>query len=190
MTPLRQRRIETNVDTYADVLFTASIAANVMTVTAVNFGTITFGATLFGLNLAAGTTTVGTQLSGNAGGIGQYQVSQSQNASAGLIAAGLENLLQPSEIVIQLDVHGPASADNTQTITTLFRDDYAVQQFLTSGFDVAPLYADDPRQAPFDNAESQYEDRWIIDAYLQANMIITVPMQFASIVAVTLVEVI
>jgi hypothetical protein len=81
---------------------------------------------------------------------------------------------------VQLDVYGPNSADNSHTITTLFRDSYAVDQFATSGFDVTPLYADDARQAPFIDAESQWEDRWMISAVLQVNPIITVPQDFAS----------
>lgn len=185
MTPLRQRRIETNVDTYADVAFTASINGSVMAVTSVLTGTIDVGAQLFGVGLASGTTTITGVLSGT-GGVGTYLVNPSQNLASTVLAAGTENLLQPSEIVIQLDVHGPNSADNAQIITTLFRDDYGVQQFLSSSYDVAPLYADDPKQLPFTNDQSQWEDRWIIEAYLQANQVVTLPQQFADALQVSL----
>lgn len=189
MTPLRRERIETNIDSSADVLFTASIAGNVMTVTQVSFGTIAIGNTVFGTGLAAGTLTITGQLTGT-GGIGTYSVSLAQNLASQPFAAGLMNYMQPTEFTIQLDVHGPISGDNSQVITTLFRDDFAVQQFLTSGFDVAPLYADSAKQIPFTNDQQQYEDRWVIEACLQANITVSIAQQFASLLNITLDEVV
>jgi hypothetical protein len=194
MTPIRQTRIETNVDTYADCAFTASIAGSTMTVGNVQLGTLAVGNQLFGTGLSAGTTTISGALSGT-GGTGTYTIANTlsgtvgQNMASSVLASGQENFLQPSELVIQLDVHGPASADNAQTITTLFRDDYGVQLFAASGFDVTPLYADDPRQVPYQNAESQWEDRWIIEAHVQANQAVSAAQQFASALTLVLVEV-
>lgn len=88
--------------------------------------------------------------------------------------------MQPTRLTVQLDVHGPNSADNTQTITTLFRSDVATDQFATSGFDVTPLYAGDPRQMPFTDAEAQNEDRWSFDAVVQVNPIVTTAQDFAD----------
>ena len=88
--------------------------------------------------------------------------------------------LQSTRVTVQLDVHGPASADNTQLITTLFRSDYGVSQFATSGFDVQPLYNSEPRQIPFLNGEQQIEYRWSVDAVMQCNPIVTNTQQFAS----------
>lgn len=97
--------------------------------------------------------------------------------------------LQPTRVTIQLDVHGPASAENAQIITTLFRSEYATDQFTVSGFDVQPLFAGDPRQMPFINGEQQVETRWVIDAVLQVNPVVTVAQQFASALQIDLVEV-
>lgn len=106
-----------------------------------------------------------------------------------LDAIGLTQIyLQPTEITYQIDVHGPNSADNVQAITTLFRDDYAVQNFVSSGFDIAPLYADEPRQVPFINAEQQLETRWSLDAHVQANQVLTTPQQSAQTLDVILIE--
>jgi len=58
------------------------------------------------------------------------------------------------------------------------RDEYAVSQFETSGLDVFPLYADDPRQMPFVNAENQVEERWVVDVVMQANPTVQTVMQF------------
>jgi len=86
---------------------------------------------------------------------------------------GTRSDLQPVKLTAQLDVHGPASADNAQIIATLFRSEYATTQFSTSGFDVTPLYCGDPHQMPFQNGEQQVEDRWVIDAVMQCNPVVT-----------------
>jgi hypothetical protein len=106
------------------------------------------------------------------------------------MAAGLTNLMQATEITIQLDVHGPNSANNVQVISTTFRDDYAVQQFALSGIDLTPFFCDDPKQVPFINESNQYENRWVVEACMQANIVVPVSTQFASVVSVTLEEII
>lgn len=93
---------------------------------------------------------------------------------------GVMNSLQSTKVTVQLDVHGPNSPDNAQIISTLFRDEYAVDNVATSGYDVAPLYCGDPRQVPFLNAEQQIEVRWSMDAVMQANPVVTVSQQFAA----------
>lgn len=124
---------------------------------------------------------------------------------------GQRNALQPTKMTVQVDVHGPASADNVQTISTLFRDDYACRLFRngpdvfveagtpidtevptaiqTEGIDAQPLYCSEPRQAPFTNAENQTEFRWTIDLTLQANIVITTPQDFAGAVSVGIINV-
>ena len=68
-------------------------------------------------------------------------------------------MTQATEVTIQVDVHGPASAENAQAITTLLRDGYAVDAFLALGADVQTLHADDPKQIPFWNSENQMENQ-------------------------------
>lgn len=188
MTPLLRARLETNVDTYADVSFTGSIAGKVLTVTEVAFGTIATGQTLFGPTVAAGTTIAG--LGTGTGGVGTYNLSTSQSVASGPLASGTEAILTPTMVTVQLDCHGPASGDNAQTISALFRDAYAVQQFATSGIDLVPLYTSDPRQAAFINAEQAYEDRWTLDVMLQSNQVISgLPQQFADQLDATLIDV-
>jgi len=38
---------------------------------------------------------------------------------------------------------------------------------------------------PFIDAEGQYEDRWTVDAVLQANIVVATPQQFAGAVTAT-----
>jgi hypothetical protein len=86
---------------------------------------------------------------------------------------------------IQVDVHGPNSASNTNLITTLWRDDYALQFFVTALPTAAPLYATDPRQLAFDNAEAQYEDRWTLELVAQMNVTVQIGQQFADQLSAT-----
>lgn len=88
--------------------------------------------------------------------------------------------LQPTQVTVQLDIHGPESSNTVQIISTLFRDGYGCDKFTASGFDVQPLFCSDPRQAPFLNESQQVESRWTIDAVMQANPVVTSPQDFAA----------
>ena len=104
-------------------------------------------------------------------------------------APGVRTTLQPTRVTVQLDIHGPDSADNAQIITTLFRDEYGCDAFRLSGFDITPLHTSDPRQLAFINAEAQYEDRWSLDVVMQANPVVTSAQQFAGTLAIGLIEI-
>lgn len=187
---LRRPRLSTNRDDFEDAVFTGGIAGPTMTITDVDpdfTGELAVGATVFGVGVAAGT--VITALGTGIGGLGTYTVSPSQNLSSRTLSAGTQQLEQDTELVLQLDVHGPLGADNAQIISTTFRDGYAVGLFALSGLDITPLYSDDPRQMPFINAEKAYEDRWAVDLHLQVNPVVTIPQQFADATDVDVVSV-
>ena len=143
-------------------------------------------------------------------GIGNYVINQSPiegdpnpdtNSEIGLFviggspiegttfAAGGGSYLQPTEFTVQLDVHGDAGADYSQIITTMFRDEFAFDFFVSLNENVTPLYASDPLQLPFSNAEQQVENRWVIEAMIQVNATVSAPQQFASTVNVGLINV-
>jgi hypothetical protein len=82
------------------------------------------------------------------------------------------------DVVIQMDVHGPLSADNATLIQTLSRSMIFSETVAAITTDIAVLYADDPRQSPFDNAENQFEMRWTIDLHVQANSLIVITQDF------------
>lgn len=191
MTPIRRERLETNVDTYTDCAFTASIASGVMTVTQMQIGAITIGNALLGVGVTAGTT-ITAQTGGTPGGVGTYTVSPSQTLGARTLACGSASIVQPTKVTVQLDVHSASvgdAADMAQTIATLFRDEFATSFFAGLGLDVSPLYAEDPKQVPFQNAESQWETRYVVDVHLQANQIVSPPQAFADALAVDLINV-
>ena len=184
MTPLLRSRISTNEDTFNDAAFTGSIAGTVLTVTAVEFGSIIVGAPVYGAGVTAGTYVAA--LGTGTGGVGTYTVSTAQTVAPRVLYAGTMAARQATMVTVQLDVHGPASADNVQRITTLFRDNYACQFFTDLEPALQPLYADDGKQIPFLNGEAQIEYRWVIDAVMQANPVVTVPQRFADEVLITL----
>ncbi|PVX61237.1 phage neck terminator protein [Paraburkholderia unamae] len=187
MTPILRDRLATNVDSSQDCAFTGSISGATLTVTAMNIGTVAVGATLFGAGIAAATTITATGT--GTGGIGSYTVSPAQTVASETMAAGSKNMLQATKVTVQLDVHGPGSGDNAAIITTAFRDEYAVDSFSSSGFDVAPLYADEARQMPFLNENQQIEERWVVEVVMQTNPIVSVPQQYAAQLNAALIDV-
>jgi hypothetical protein len=184
--PLRRPRLSTNVDTSADCKFTGSISGTVMTVSAIDIGTISAGAVLFGIGVTANTTVTGP-VTVNPDGTGTYQVSPSQTLASTALSAGQTVIEQSTEVVYQVDVHGPASGDNAQAISTAFRDEYGVRLFAGTG--VTPLYCEDPRQLPFTTAADQFEDRWSIDVHMQADPSISVPQEYYDAATVTTINV-
>ncbi|MGF6604581.1 hypothetical protein P3T23_009337 [Paraburkholderia sp. GAS448] len=95
-------------------------------------------------------------------------------------APSVRDVLQATKLTVQIDVHGPSGADHTQTITTLWRDPCACDAFTASGFDIAPLFASEPRQVPFLNEAQQVETCWSVDLVMQVNPVVTVPQEFAQ----------
>lgn len=183
MTPVRRKRLETNIDSYVDTRFIGSVSGTTLTVTDLSYGSIKPGQTLFGTGVAAGTTIV-------SGGAGSYVVSKSQTVAEEIMASGVLNVLQPVEITVQLDFHGPDGGDNAHRVSTMIRDEYGVDFFTALNPAIVPFYADDPQQIPFVNAEQQYEDRWILQACLQFNQqVVNIPQQFAEEVVVGLIDV-
>ncbi len=196
MNVIGRTRLATNQNSDQDASFVGSISGTVMTITQMLIGTVVIGRTLFGTDVAGGTTIV-NQLTGTPGGIGTYTVSQSQTVASEKLAAGAIDHLQETELMMQLDVHGPNSGDNVQVITTLFRDDYGVSWFedysaAHAPLKISPLYiggAMQIPQTPFINAEQQYEDRWVLRVRFQIDVTVTAPQQFADELVVTTAEV-
>lgn len=207
MTTIRRARLETNIDTYLDASFTGYISGNNLTVTEVDYGEIVLGAPVYGGGVVLGTTI--TAFQSGVGGVGVYTVQPSQQ-TAGIgsfvigaspigtfapisMAAGTIAMTQPTEVVVQLDVHAStigAASDMAEAITTAFRDDYAVSFFATINPNISPLHAEEARQVPFVNAEDVYESRYVIEAHLQVNQTLAgFPQQFSDALTVDLISV-
>lgn len=96
---------------------------------------------------------------------------------------------QSTQLTVQVDIYGPASADWAQVLTTEWRSFDAVDYFAAAGFDKAPLYTSEPRQLPFHDESNQVQNRWSIDLYLQVNVGVTNPQQFADSLSAGIIEV-
>lgn len=99
-------------------------------------------------------------------------------------AADTMHMAQPTQLNVQLDIHGPNGSDLAQRIATLTRDYYGCDN--TDEGTIQPLYATDGTQAPFINGEGQFENRWTMTVALQATPIVSTPQQFAAIVTATI----
>lgn len=95
---------------------------------------------------------------------------------------------QNMQVALQLDVHGPQAFNNSNRISTLFRDAYATEFF--EGYpNIAPLFASDPRNAPFTSGEKQYEDRYIVEVELQVNFTMTATAESARTLTADIIDV-
>lgn len=197
MSSLRRERLETNETTFSDNICVGSISATTLTVTAVSRGALSSGVLLIDYNYPNGhilsNTTIVSQLTSTAPGgalglAGTYQVSASQTLASETLYAGTRADQVGTEWTVQLDVHGPNSLNNVNTIDTLFRSEFGANFFANTGFWIAPLYADVAGQMPFENAESEIEYRWIIEAHLEIVPIVTSPQQFMQEVQIRNIE--
>lgn len=93
---------------------------------------------------------------------------------------------QHVQLTMQLDCYGANSNEVAAILSTLLRDEYGC---LALAPVAQPLYCNDPKFAPLVNGEKQYEKRWIVDAVLQYNPVVVVPMEFADAAIVELIDV-
>lgn len=185
LTPLRRERISTNIDTDIDIKLIGEIAGTTLIVE--SGGTLRAGYVLFGLGLAPRTVVIEALAQDDT-----YSVDPAQTVAPGSrIYAGRHSVLQAVDIAYQCDVHGPNSDANAIAIATAWRDEALCRRMReTAGpIELQPLHADDPRQVPFINAESQWEDRWIVELHVQANIDVSLDQQFADEVIIDLLPV-
>jgi hypothetical protein len=181
MTVITRTRLATNTDFVQDVVMSGAISGTALTYIPVH-GDLRVGTVVSGVGVAPGTTVTAVIDATTA------TVTPAQTAT-GTFFSGYKTILAPTQLDVQLDVHGSASGDNAQILSSVLRDEYATAQFDASGLDLQTLYASDPHQMPFVNAESQWEERWVVTASLQANLQVQVPQEFADQLHADLIEV-
>lgn len=192
MTPLAERRMAYNTATFADTIITGSIAGTTLTVAAVSQGEapLAVGNAVIDTTGALAANTVITALGTGSGGVGTYTVSPSQTVASETMYVDVRSDLTPTELTVQIDVHGPNSTDNTKILESLLISGYGFSQFIASGVDMQALYCHEARQVPFINAENQYEYRWTLDAVLQINPVTSTATQFFDHIALTTTDVV
>lgn len=187
LTPVRKERISTNIDIVVDVKFTASIVADVMTVTAVDIGDIVEGSELFGTDILVATRI--TNFISGVGGIGTYRLNKAQTLTERTMAAGEVIIMDPVQLALQLDIHGPQSTDISYMLGALFRDEYAYTQIQALNPAITPLFEEPAVQAPFINDQKQYEYRWVLPIALEINGTVRIPQQFADTLDIGIISV-
>jgi hypothetical protein len=193
MTPMRRVRLATNIHVEADCSFTATFAGTVMTVSALganNQAPITIGASVVGPGVPL--AVIAAQTSGTPGGLGTYTVSPSYTAGPDTFAAGQLSVVEMVELAYQLSFHSAdgSSGDMAQAVRQMLRDPYAVSFIQAINPAIVPLYGGDARQAPFTDAEDQFETTWLVEAILQANVTLTgLSQDFVTTLDLTLVDV-
>lgn len=103
----------------------------------------------------------------------------------------------PFKVTFQVDFHGAqqdgdtlyGAADCMHTCATLWRSEYGITLMNTANSAVTPLYVDIRGQTPWTNGEAQIEERWTMDAAVQANMSVTIPQQFAGALHANIIDV-
>jgi hypothetical protein len=105
---------------------------------------------------------------------------------AWVAGAGVGSIEQGAMYTVQIDCYGPLSSNWASIIATMFRDQYGVDHMTA---DVVPLYTKDPMQLPIVDAEALYEQRWMIEACVQYNPVVTVPQQACDVAKVGLINV-
>ena len=192
MSPPAFKRLETNINSSADSVFTGSIAGPTMTITAVDPRFLTaeigIGTPVLGAGIAAGTAV--TAVISGSGQIGTYTINNPQTFGPGTISCGTTTIQMNVTAAIQLDFHSndPTSGDLANVVSATMRDRFAIDQFANQSpnYGVVPLYADDARQMMFWNYQSQAEFRWLVEVLLQANITVQVSQQFTDSVALNL----
>lgn len=81
---------------------------------------------------------------------------------------------------VQIDFYGPEAQEYAEMVSTLLRDEYGCNAFAAINPEIQPLHADEAKNMPIVNGESQYEQRFMVEALLQINPVTTVPQDFAE----------
>ena len=109
----------------------------------------------------------------------------------GTATLATSSIYQSTKYGLQLDCgdNSPAhdSGNWAQRISMIWRSGFADAYFKPYG--MAPLYTDEPHHAPWANGENQWEDRWIIDVYLQVNPGVLLARETFSAVEVNTIDV-
>ena len=101
------------------------------------------------------------------------------------------NVAQSISRTVQVDLHGPSSAENAFLLSTLARDEYGVNFFASESIGslgIQPLYTSDPRQLQFIDGEQQSEEKWAVEVTMQLNPVITIPQDSANQLSMKLIS--
>lgn len=79
---------------------------------------------------------------------------------------------------IQIDIYGDSAGDRAIALETVFTSGYAYEKIKALDSRLAPLYSSAAIQAPMINAESQWQERYIVTLSLQAHITVSFPQDY------------
>lgn len=79
---------------------------------------------------------------------------------------------------IQIDIYGSMAGDRAIALETVFTSSYGYEKIKALDERLAPLYSSAAIQAPMINAESQWQERWILTLSLQAHITISLRQDY------------
>jgi hypothetical protein len=91
-----------------------------------------------------------------------------------------------TELRVQLDCYGSDANMWKDILAQVLRSPYGCDNLAPL---LSPLYASDPIRMDLVNGEEQYEQRWMLEAVLQYNPVVSVPQDYFNEVDVSLVDV-
>ncbi|NBW08597.1 MAG: hypothetical protein EBR82_11290 [Caulobacteraceae bacterium] len=93
------------------------------------------------------------------------------------------------DVAVQLDVHGPLSADIASVIVGALHSSWAFDALAAQSPAVlSPLYCSDPQSMPFVGDTQQTEWRYVIEAHFEAKPALSTPQDFADNLAAQVVK--
>lgn len=79
---------------------------------------------------------------------------------------------------IQVDIYGDGAGDRAIALETVFTSSYGYDNIKDIDARLAPLYSSPAIQAPMINAESQWQERYIVTLSLQAHITVSFPQDY------------
>lgn len=109
---------------------------------------------------------------------------------------GLSLNERDTQYCYQVDCYGPSGPDYANTVAIAWRTLWACDYFAGNNLNpppgaplpVTPLYADEPQQLNIVNGELQYEQRFMLKLYLQANQTVALPQDFFNVAPIVTVK--
>ncbi|MFZ4835763.1 phage neck terminator protein [Rouxiella sp. Mn2063] len=79
---------------------------------------------------------------------------------------------------IQVDIYGDGAGDRAIALETVFTSGYGYDKIKSIDSRLAPLHSSAAIQAPMINAESQWQERYVVTLSLQAHITVSFPQDY------------
>lgn len=90
---------------------------------------------------------------------------------------------------IQVDIYGQGAGDRAIALETVFASSFGYEKIKELDERLAPLYSSAAIQAPMINAESQWQERYLLTLSLQAHITVSFPQDYFDKAEITLQQV-